>query len=142
MVNILLVSHGDLCHGMLDAYRMLVADAQNVHAVSLTLAGVGDFRMRLTRMVEDLLGQGPLLVMADLKGGTPYNEAYALYLLHEDEMRLVAGLNLPMLIEAGLSSAAEDSVDALARLALEAGSFGVAEADLATAEASSDEELF
>ena len=80
---------------------------------------------RLT--TEVALAQGDLLVLADLRGGTPFNESYARFLKDPTHLRLVSGLNLPMLIEAGL---ADGDLDAVYQTALDAGRFGVSGTDL------------
>ena len=41
-----------------------------------------------------------VLIMVDLWGGTPFNQANGLIDGHEDTWAIVAGLNLPMLIDA------------------------------------------
>lgn len=126
-MNILLVSHGSLCAGVYDAYHMLVPTATNISAVSLTDAGISDFRLRLDAAFDELLAQGDLLVLADLRGGTPFNESYARFLKDPTHLRLVSGLNLPMLIEAGL---ADGDLDSVYQTALDAGRFGVSGTDL------------
>ena len=139
-MNILLVSHGALCEGVLDAYKMLFAQAGNVHTCKLTLDGVEDFRARLTAQVDELLAQGDVLIMADLKGGTPYNESNALFIQNPEHIRLAAGLSLPMLLETGVAALDSDDLDALYATALEAGTFGIQGTDLPADSADNDED--
>lgn len=142
-MNILLVSHGMLCEGVLSAFTMLMGPSERVHTCGLTEAGVDDFRARLTAQAEELLAQGDLLILSDLKGGTPYNEGYALYLAHPERVRLAAGLNLPMLLTCAIEAMASDDLDALYATALAEGSQGVAGAELPAPDASDeDEDLF
>lgn len=68
-MNILLVSHGQLCQGMNDAFHMFAPTATCVHAVSLTTeGGVEQFRTDLSAKLEELLAQGDVLIAADLRG--------------------------------------------------------------------------
>lgn len=138
-MNILLTSHGSLCEGLLDAFHMMAAGADHVSAVSLTDTGIDDFHDRLTARVNELLAQGDLLILADLLGGTPYNEAYALFLTNPEHIRLVAGANFSMLLEAGVLAMSSDDLDAVASAALTAGSAGVVAAEM-PADASDDDE--
>lgn len=124
-MNILLVSHGKLCEGVLDAYSMLVSGFENISALSLTESGVGDFRASLESKVAELTAGGDLLILADLKGGTPYNESYVCFLRNPEHIRLAAGLNLPMVLEAGIAAMDSNDLDAIYKTALEAGAFGV-----------------
>ena len=60
--NILIVSHASLCEGLVDAFHMLISSKEEtISAVSLTDAGVEDFRHRLSKRVEALLNCLPIL---------------------------------------------------------------------------------
>lgn len=139
-MNILLVSHGMLCKGMGDAYRMFFPAASNVSTVSLTNAGVEPFRVELKKILNDLLSKGDVLIMSDVKGGTPYNESYMCFLENPQHIRLIAGLNLPMLLELGVSLPSDDDLQAAYEVALDAGTNGVVGTEL-PADSSDDDEL-
>lgn len=125
-MNILLVSHATLSKGVLEAFRMFAPDVDGVCALGLTAeGGVDAFRDELARTVGELAEDGDLLIMADLQGGTPFNESVPLVLQNPERMRLVTGLNLPMLVEAGMLMAAGGDLDAVYRAALTTGAEGV-----------------
>lgn len=92
-------------------------------AVSLTDAGIQDFVERLTDQLAKFASD-EVLILTDIKGGTPYNEAYKYYLSNEKRVRVVAGMNLPMVIELGLSLS-NSSLAALEELAIEQGRKGI-----------------
>lgn len=124
-MNILLVSHGTLCAGVYDAYQMLMGPTDTIDTLSLTVdGGIEGFRAEFNKKMDDLVGKG-VLVMADLKGGTPYNEAYARYLQDPARIRIACGLNLPMLIEVGMDAASSDDLEAIYQRALSSGALGV-----------------
>ena len=125
-MNILLTSHGSLCEGLLDAFHMMAAGADHVSAVSLTDTGIDDFRDRLTARVNELLAQGDLLILADLLGGTPFNQAMMASQSTPD-VEIVVGANLPMLIETlfARSSDANATIGSLVECAVNAGKNGV-----------------
>lgn len=102
-MNILLLSHGAFCEGLLDSYRMIAGKNDCIHALALDDDGIATFAKRLQEKTSVLLKDADLLIYTDIKGGTPFNEAYQLYLKNQEHIRLVAGMNLPMLIETGLS---------------------------------------
>ena len=142
-MNILLVSHGRLCEGVFDAFNMLMSGTTHVHTCSLTEAGIDDFRARLSAKVAELLQAGDLLILSDLKGGTPYNESYALFLAQPERIRLAAGLNLPMLLACGIEAMASDDLQALYELALAEGAQGVIGSELpAPDDSDEDDDLF
>lgn len=142
-MNIVLTSHGTLCDGMLDTYKKMVSSDSPIIAVGLGDDGVDVFREHLSNAVEAQLESGNTLILADLLGGTPYNEAYALFLESPERLRVVSGFNFGMLIEVGIAAAASDDLDAVVELALNAESSGITAATLPDeGESLADDDLF
>lgn len=108
---------------ILDSYQMIAGENKNIVAVSLTDAGIQDFVERLTDQLAKFASD-EVLILTDIKGGTPYNEAYKYYLSNDKRVRVVAGMNLPMVIELGLSLS-NSSLTALEELAIEQGRKGI-----------------
>lgn len=143
LMNILLVSHGTLCQGVLNAFHMFAPTATNVHAVSFTNeGGIEAFRAELAAKLEELRAEGDLLIVADLKGGSPYNESYAHFLLDPTHIRLAAGMNLPMLVEAGVLAVSGGDLESVYQMALTAGAQGVTGTELPDDSSDDDEDLF
>lgn len=89
------------------------------------------------------MSQGDVLVIADLKGGTPYNEAYARFLGDPEHLRLIAGLNLPMLIECGVLAVSGADLQTVYETALRAGAEGVQGTELPDEQSNDeDDDLF
>lgn len=123
MVSVLLVGHGSLAQGMLDAASLILGPQQGVEAFGL---GPGEDPAAFADVVRHVAGRstsGGVLVLADMLGGSPAN-AMAAVLGDCPKARLVTGLNLPMLLEV-LLSRASCSVDELVEVALRAGREGV-----------------
>ncbi|MGP6139870.1 MULTISPECIES: PTS sugar transporter subunit IIB [unclassified Jeotgalibaca] len=100
MVGIIIASHGEFAQGILQSATMIVGEQENVEAVVLQPSeGPDDIRKK----IEDAAASfdtDEVLVLADLWGGTPFNQANSLYEQNKDKWAIVAGLSLPMLIEA------------------------------------------
>lgn len=81
------------------------------------------------------------LVFADLRGGTPYNQAELLLAKHglKDRAKVISGMNLPMVVDAVLSDMDVCSTDALAGLVQNARD-GIMCLDLEAQTAGSDDE--
>lgn len=62
--------------------------------------GPDDLKAKLKDAIASFDNQDEVLFLVDLWGGTPFNQANALFEEHKDKWAIVAGLNLPMLIEA------------------------------------------
>ncbi len=54
------------------------------------------------------------IILVDLWGGTPFNQANSLLEDHKDKWAIVAGMNLPMVIEAYASRISMESAHELA----------------------------
>lgn len=109
MINIVVVSHGDLGEALIRSAEMIVGPVQNVHAISLQPdESPVTFSEKLVAGLAPLEGQ-ETLILIDLFGGTPYNVAAREVL--KKHVECVTGVNLPMLLElvvcADTASAAE-----------------------------------
>ena len=131
MVGIVIASHGELAPGIKQAGSMVFGDQPNVGAVSLMPSmGPDDIRAKIEECISSFDDQDQVLILADLWGGTPFNQASAVLDGHEDSWAIVTGLNLPMLIEV-LMMRGELSYSELSDLACEVGKTGVTRMDRA-----------
>lgn len=100
MVGIVLASHGDLAAGIRQTASMVAGDQENVQVVSLQPSmGPDDFRAKLEEAVATFEDQDNVLILADLWGGTPFNQSSG-FINGHDGWAIVTGLNLPMVITA------------------------------------------
>ncbi|RDW16180.1 mannose/fructose/sorbose PTS transporter subunit IIA [Oceanobacillus chungangensis] len=101
MVGIILASHGDFANGILQSGEMIFGKQENVRAVILMPSeGPNDIKGKMKEAIASFDNQDEVLFLVDLWGGTPFNQANGLYEEHKNKWAIVAGLNLPMLIEA------------------------------------------
>jgi PTS system mannose-specific IIA component len=97
MINIVLVSHGDLGDALIQATEMITGPIEHLFSVSLLPDESPEgFEKKLATTLREIEGQ-ETLVLIDLLGGTPYNVA-ARYVL-KGNVECVTGVNLPMLLE-------------------------------------------
>lgn len=100
MYKVLFVSHGSLCEGLKDAVNMILGSDDGIECVSLNNSGIDDFKNRLANKIKELRAEGlPVLVLADLFGGTPFNSTM-MEISKDNGVKVVAGVNLAMAIEA------------------------------------------
>ncbi|MGL4694476.1 PTS mannose/fructose/sorbose transporter subunit IIAB [Enterococcus larvae] len=101
MKNILLISHGAMAEGVKGSLEMIVGHLEQIHTVSLKPDGDNiQFENDLLAKMKALNGQ--TLIIADLAGGTPCNVAVKNY-LEDDQVEIVAGMSLPLVIEAAVN---------------------------------------
>ncbi|EME3524718.1 PTS mannose/fructose/sorbose transporter subunit IIAB [Enterococcus faecium] len=104
MQNIILISHGSMAEGVKASLEMIVGKQDHVHVVALTPDGDNrQFKEELLKKMKALNGSS--LIIADLLGGTPCNVALSNY-LESENVEIIAGMSLPLVIEATLNSTA------------------------------------
>lgn len=138
MFGIVLISHGGLATGMLEAAGMVFGDASN-QVVALGLGkeeNPDDFGTRIGEAIKQVdTGEG-VVILADLLGGTPCNKAapYA-----GENVRIIAGVNLVMLLDILGSREAGEAFKI--ETALEAAHSGIADYNALLEEEENDEIL-
>lgn len=125
MVGIIVMTHGSLSQGIVDACELICGPSQQVETLSLRREDNVDdlarnFRDALGRMDA---GEG-VLVLCDLMGGSPCNVA-SMALRETKSFQLVSGVNLPMMLEAIMTREQGVSVEELAASCRSAAAEGV-----------------
>lgn len=120
-MELLLVSHRGIASGMKSAIAMVMGGAADqITAMELTEEeGIERFSKRLEGYLLSWLTEGKKgLVFADLRGGTPYNQAELLLSKHglKARAKVVSGMNLPMVVDAAIRELDGYGDDALAGL--------------------------
>ena len=87
--------------------------------------GPDDIRAKMEEAVASFENQDEVLFLVDLWGGTPFNQANNLVEQHKDKWAIVAGMNLPMVIEAYASRFSMEKAQDIAAHLVEAGKDGV-----------------
>jgi PTS system mannose-specific IIA component len=99
MVGLILVSHGRMAAGTLEAARMIVGQQDGVVALALNEGDdVDDLRQHIAAAISEVDRGDGVLVLVDLFGGSPFN-ASARPAMARERVEVVSGLNVPMLVE-------------------------------------------
>lgn len=97
---ILLVSHGNFAAAALEAAEMIVGKQSNTAVVSVSEDKDLDAVVaNLEKAINDLDTRNGLLILVDIYGGTPCNASCRMLLTSEEDIRLLSGFNLPVLLE-------------------------------------------
>lgn len=100
MVGIILASHGHFAEGIKESAQMIFGEQEKFEsAILLPSMGPDDLRSDLEAAIKKI-DCDEILFLVDLWGGTPFNQTSNLLEGHEDKWAIVAGMNLPMVIEA------------------------------------------
>jgi PTS system mannose-specific IIA component len=101
MIPVLVLTHGNLAVGLLDAARIIDPHLEeNTAALALPWEVDSDKASNtLRRQLRELDTGGGVLILTDMFGGTATN--LALPFLVPDRIEIVTGVNLPMLVKLG-----------------------------------------
>lgn len=120
MTRVIVVSHGGLAEGFSQAVRMIIGEADGLYYLGLEEGeGPESFRAKLDAVMTKgaATALGGTLILADLFGGTPCNQASLIYLENLAEaarasagpgrtaVEVIAGVNLALLLEAAANHA-------------------------------------
>lgn len=118
-----LITHGQLAVELLAAAEMIVGTLPFVAAVSIGWHDDMDVaRAEIERAVERVSEGRGVLLLTDMFGGTPTNIASVF--LAENEVEVITGVNLPMIIKLASQAETESFAD-LARRVRDGGREGI-----------------
>lgn len=124
MVGIVVVSHGDMAEGMIDAARMIVGPMDGVATVSLKESDAVEDLMGRIEVALNEVDQGEgVLILVDAFGASPFNASARLALGRKD-VEVISGMNLPMLLELAVGRAGQDLAMVI-QIALETGTTSI-----------------
>lgn len=125
MVGIILATHGEFAEGILQSGSMIFGEQENVKAITLHPSDSPEsLKERMQEAIATFDNQDEVLFLVDLWGGTPFNQANNLCGEHSN-WAIVAGLNLPMLIEAYSSRFSMETAKEIAAAIIEPAREGV-----------------
>jgi mannose PTS system EIIA component len=122
--GVLIVAHGPLAEGLLEAANMIVGKTENTKAVSLeSTQGVEGLEEAVQAALDQFTNCDGVLCLVDIPGGSPARVVAAQSFKHKG-LEIISGVSLPMLIEA-LFAREDQSLKELAQTAVQAGVDGV-----------------
>ena len=107
MIGVVVVTHGQLATELVNAAEMIVGDLPQCTAVSIGWHDeVNDAREDIAQAIERVRGDGGVLLLTDMFGGTPSN--LGMTFLETDRVEVITGVNLPMLMKLASLSTSSD----------------------------------
>lgn len=110
-MELLIATHEGLASGLISAHDMLAGKNDQIASIELTDTGIRDFKERFAQIMQRYQA-GQVLILTDLKNGTPHLIAEEYERQHPDSVRVVSGVNLPMVLELShklISASLDDS---------------------------------
>ena len=131
MIGILVAAHGTYPSGIMNAANLILGEFENTDYIELTEGIDMDiFKEDYFNKVKTLDQGKGVIIFVDLMGATPFNTAGSLLGRFQEEgieVRVITGVNLPMLLEGNFLREAHESVDTLYTDILNIGKDGIVE---------------
>ncbi|OPJ56152.1 PTS system mannose-specific EIIAB component [Clostridium chromiireducens] len=99
MISVIVGTHGMFSEEILKSAEMIFGGQENVASVTFKPGeGVDNLVEKYNKVINELDSKDGVLFMVDLFGGSPFNAASIIAMKHEN-MEIVTGVNLPMILE-------------------------------------------
>lgn len=110
MVRIVVTSHATMAEGLVRSVEMLAGKQPHVVPVCFEEeSGIEALEEHFEELFANVSKQEQYLVFCDILGGTPFNVA-SRFSYHNDNIAVIYGMNLPLVIEAALMTV-DEAVD-------------------------------
>ncbi|MGP7816407.1 PTS sugar transporter subunit IIA [Niallia sp. 01092] len=142
MVAFIIATHGEFSREIIKSAEMIFGKQENIAYVTFSPGeGPEDLQKKYHQALQELDSSKGTLFMVDLFGGSPYNAA-ALIAADKEDMDVIAGVNLPMLIE-GLDKRQRNNLHDLIQAVSQTAADGVKslKQSLAYSDASGEDDL-
>ena len=98
MIGIVLITHGGIGMELVSALEHIVGKQENIATIGIKPSDkVEKKRIEIIEAVNKVRGAGGVVLLTDMFGGTPSN--LAISVMNEPNVEVLAGANLPMLIQ-------------------------------------------
>lgn len=125
MTGVIIAAHGSMAKAMLELAEMLAGEREGVQTIGFE---PGDSLDMLIERFTTALGAaetgGGVVILADIKGGSPCNVA-TLMQKTKNNVRVVHGVNVPMLLQVLDDREAGATLEEITENAVEIGKFGI-----------------
>ncbi|HBA69976.1 MAG TPA: PTS fructose transporter subunit IIA [Lachnospiraceae bacterium] len=142
MVGLVITGHGHFATGLGSSLKLITGNTENIVYVDFEEDHTTDILTEnLNKAFDELKECDGVLVLSDLAGGSPFKSAVECKVARPDQaIEVLAGSNLPMLIEGSMSMAAFDSPLDMAESLIETGKDYIVRFELTAHEDNAEED--
>ena len=121
MIGLIVTGHGNFGTGLTSSLNLIAGEQQNYYAVDfLPDYSVEDLERELNKALDGLKDCDGILILSDLVGGSPFKSSVILSTQREN-VEVIGGSNLAMLIEVSMARNFNDDLQALTAMAVNTG---------------------
>lgn len=120
MISLIIVTHGSLSKGLLNASTIISGEPTNVFTYSLSPGNsIAEFEKVVKTAIVEKSKNGQVLVLTDIPGGSPTNVTAAS--MEKLNFECITGANLGMVLEAIVSKESVENFDKYVENVMQAG---------------------
>ena len=121
MIGLIVTGHANFGSGITSSVNLIAGEQEAYRSVDfLPTYSTEDLTQEISKAIDDLKDCEGIIIFTDLMGGTPFNVSAQLG-RDKENIRIIAGTNLPMLVEIVMSRKFMDDLDGLVDSVLETG---------------------
>ena len=122
MLGLIVTGHGNFASGLRSSLKLIAGEKENMCFVDFEEKdSVEDLAVKLSSAIDSLSNVDGILFLCDLTGGSPFKTSVELSVKSDNQLEVIGGANLPMVIELSMAKEFVDSLDALTNMALSTG---------------------
>lgn len=142
MVGLLITGHGHFATGLGSSLKLITGNTENIVYVDFEADhSTETLTENINKGLDELKDCDGVLVLSDLAGGSPFKSAVECKVARpEQAIEVLAGSNLPMLIEGSMAMAAFDSPLDMAQSLIETGKDYIVRFELTVHEDNAEED--
>lgn len=115
MIGLVVTGHAQFASGITSALSLLAGELQDTRVVDFPgTQSPEELTANMAAAIDELTEAEGVLICSDVLGGSPFKSAATLAATHS-RVRVIAGTNLPLLIEAYMAHEAATDVTAFAQ---------------------------
>ena len=115
-----LLTHGEFSKGICQSASLILGDVSSIKTISITLKDDISFvKEELNETVNSFNNDKPVVILTDIPGGSTTRVALQ-YLMEKENVYVITGLNLGLLLELALLDLKKDCLDDLKQVILNA----------------------
>lgn len=115
MIGLIVSGHINFASGMASAVKAIAGEQKNMVFIDFVETLSPDELEQQMRAAMDAMNCEQMLFLTDLPGGTPCNRAMAI-MMEDKSVEVLAGVNLPMIVNAALEREGVDTKELLSIL--------------------------
>ncbi|MDO5328702.1 MAG: PTS sugar transporter subunit IIA [Coriobacteriia bacterium] len=126
MVGVIIATHGQFAEGLVDTAKMFADNISNIKVLPLnTSTSLDDYFDETMEAIEEVDEGDGVIALVDILGGTPSTTLFRAKNKFHKNVKIVTGLNLPMMVALLTELEENTNMDDLAKSLVEAGTLHI-----------------